>query len=249
MPRTGGGVLKWPIALITVLSCWSIFCPCGSATTFVIVKAGNAIVVGADCRSTVVRDYTKRAPGPDVCKIVKCAPDMYFVMAAQPLIDVKTGVDFGRIARATCSSGGSPIERANKFERRAVRAAETVYLKDGQDCAVSVVYFGNTQLGSYFFVRSVVHTSKEARTEPRNCPSDCNEWVTGGYNKVMNSLASQGFFEKHGLVDGVRQLVTQEIRADQTNEIGYPISVLKLDGPIETWIEVGACNSAKNGEN
>ena len=113
MPR------NWPFFLI--FFCYPVFfCHGSSATTFLVAKAGSTIVVGADCRSTLTIDYTKHVPGPDVCKIRKCASDMYFVISAQPFIDIKTGIDFSRLAENACSSSRSPLERADIFERHAL---------------------------------------------------------------------------------------------------------------------------------
>ena len=64
-----------------VLFVWMFGVGSATATTYVAVKSGDTIVVGADSCSTLTVDYTRHVPGPNVCKIHKCAAHTYFVYA------------------------------------------------------------------------------------------------------------------------------------------------------------------------
>ena len=167
---------------------------------------------------------------------------MYFVMAAQPYIDVSTGLDFGRIAEESCAVKDTPKGRADIFEHRAFQAASIIFKKDGQVSVISAVFFGATKEGPYFFARSIRHSDKEDYRQPENCAAGCNSWIAGGYHDIIDkTLTDQTFFTTHGLQKGVHQLLSDQINADKTNEIGFPLSVLELNGVKEHWIEIGAC--------
>jgi hypothetical protein len=240
--RISATKLKWICIIVLLCLRLAYECPVVHATTYVVAKVGGSIVVGADCRSTLTIDYVKHRPGPDVCKIHMCAPDMYFVVAANPLIDIRTGTNFSQIAEESCSAIGSPIERADRFETRAMKAADTIFEREKESSVVSVLFFGNSPSGSFFYARSIRRTPQEHFKQPVNCGKGCDSWTAGGYHNVIDStLSDKTFFQTFGLVGGVRELLSKQINSDKTGEVGFPISILELDGSQEQWIERGAC--------
>jgi hypothetical protein len=226
-----------------------------SASVYVVVKNGRVIVVGADSRTTKVIDQSKRVRGEDRCKITKCSPGSYFVISANPLINIKMGIDFSKLAATVCSGSGDTRAVATRFETEAIRAARTIYTNDKQDVVVSATFFGSNMGGAFYFTRSIRYTAKEHpyRDQPIDCAASCNGWTAGGYHEVINNAlaADKAFFTRYGLVEGIRELLTDQIETDKTGEVGAPLSIIKLDGPSEAWVSPGVCvtdTSKKNGE-
>jgi hypothetical protein len=70
----------------------------------------------------------------------------------------------------------------------------------------------------------------------------CAQWTAGGYSDVIKKrLADPKFFSAYGLVNGVKRILTEQIEADTTDELGFPISIFELNGPNGHWEENGAC--------
>ena len=111
-------------------------------STFVVVKAGDSLVVGADSRVTLTLDYTETERGPDACKIHKCAAGRYFVIASNQLINTRTGIDFSELARQSCVANNDPRANADSFQTAALAAARRILNEDKQTTVLAAVFFG-----------------------------------------------------------------------------------------------------------
>ena len=161
-------------------------------STFIVAKQGDAIIVGADSRVTLVIDYNKTQPGPDTCKIHKSGNGRYFVIASNQFINIKTGIDFSELATHAFAGGGDPKAAADAFETEALAAAERILKEDGQTTVVSVVLFGYDK-GPFFYSRSIRRSPTETYKQPEDCDGICSKWVAGGYHDVIDKLAPQAF--------------------------------------------------------
>jgi hypothetical protein len=113
----------------------------------------------------------------------------------------------------------------------------------------SGILFGSGMSGAFYFTRSIRYTGAEPYREPVDCPIGCNKWTAGGFHKIIDArLQEPQFFDRYGLVEGIRKAITDEISADKAGEIGFPISILELNGPSSTWSMPGVCVSSKNGD-
>ena len=217
--------------------------PTATATTYLVVKSGDTVVVGADSCSTLTIDYASHVPGPNVCKIHKCEPHTYFVYAGT-LINIATGIRFDRIVSRACSQGGTPLQVMARARGRLVSAALKAYAMDKQPVVLSAAIFGTTKKGAFLLSRSVRVNKGGLYEDPINdCPEDCdNRYMMGGYHQVMTRLIdTPGFWDRNGLDEGVRILLTEEINADVTREISFPLSILDVSSKGARWIEKGTC--------
>jgi hypothetical protein len=217
--------------------------PLASATTYLAVKFGDTIVVGADSCSTLTIDYTRHVPGPDVCKIHKCAPHTYFVYAGT-LIDIATGIKFDQIATRACNQGGTPSQVMDRIRNRLVAAARKAYAKDKQVLVLSATVFGTSKRGAFLLSRSARVNQDGLYEDPiHDCPVGCdNDYIMGGYQEVMKrDISIPGFWDRNGLDGGVRALLSAQIRADTTHEIAFPLSIIEVSKKGERWIDKGAC--------
>jgi len=223
----------------------SSFCPPALSTTYFVAKLGGIIVAGADSCSTLTIDHSKRVRGPDVCKFYRCTNHAYFVMAATPLQDVATGINFARIAASACSDGGSMSEIADRLSERMTEAAKELYEKTMEPAQVSAAIFGADANGAFLLSRAVRIDGKGIYSDPvDDCMVGCEaKYTMGGYHGIMERILAEDkeFWDKHKLVGGVKYLLTEEITANKENEVAFPISVLQMDASGERWIERGVC--------
>ncbi|MBI5083313.1 MAG: hypothetical protein HZB13_01790 [Acidobacteria bacterium] len=209
-------------------------------TTFLIAQRGDVIVVGADSRSTITIDYASKKAGPNTCKIRKCSSGIYFVISSNQVINLKTGIDFFQLAVHACNMPGDPRSKADFFEKQALAAADRILIEDRQNTVASVAFFGYDH-GPFYFSRSIRRSHSERYQQPAvDCPRGCSQWLAGGYRDVIDRLASQ-VFKDHRLEEAVTILLTKQIEADRSGEVGEPISVLQLDGSGERWVSSGPC--------
>lgn len=229
--------------LYFVLFVWMLGVGSAAATTYLAVKSGDTIVVGADSCSTLTVDYTRHVPGPNVCKIRKCAPHTYFVYAGT-LINIATGIRFDRIVDAACGQGGTPSQVMARIRSRLVAAAQKAYAKDKQVVVLSATVFGTSKKGAFLLSRAVRVNQDGVYEDPINdCPEDCsNRYMMGGYQEVMKRLiGTPGFWNRNGLDGGVRILLTEEIKGDVTHETAFPLSIIEVSTKGEKWVEKGSC--------
>lgn len=222
--------------------CIALLFACGTlyASTFIVGKQGDAIIVGADSRVTLTIDYNRTRPGPDTCKIHKSAKGRYFVIASNQFINIRTGIDFAELATRVFETGGDPKASADTFETKALAAAERILREDGQTTVLSVVLFGYDK-GPFFYSRSIRRSATETYKQPEDCAgAACSKWVTGGYHEVIDKLAPQAFSTSPADTV-IPLLIGKEIDADTTGGIGRPIAVFRLDGAGEHWLSPGAC--------
>ena len=210
------------------------------ASTFIVAKQGDAIIVGADSRVTLTIDHNRTRPGPDTCKIHKAAKGRYFVIASNPFINIKTGIDFSELATRVFETGGDLKAAADAFEARALAAADRILREDGQTTVLSVVLFGYDK-GPFFYSRSIRRSATETYKQPEDCAgAACSKWVTGGYHEVIDKLAPHAFSTTPSEA-AIPFLIGKEIEADKTGGIGLPIAMFRLDGAGEHWLSPGAC--------
>jgi hypothetical protein len=217
--------------------------PFATATTYLAVKFGDTIVVGADSCSTLTIDKTRHVPGPSVCKIHECAPNTYFVYAGT-LINISTGIRFDQIVRRACSQGGAPLQVMARIRNRLVDSGRRAYGADKQAVVLAVAIFGTSKKGAFLLSRAVTIRQDGLHEDPiDDCLEDCkNRYVMGGYQKVMKRLINvPGFWDRNGLDEGVRVLLTEEIKADVTHEIAFPLSIIEVSTKGARWVEEGLC--------
>ncbi len=219
----------WPVTVLAlVLLAGTCAAPSAAATTYLAVKLGDTIVVGADSCSTLMIDHARHVPGPNVCKIHECAPHTYSVYAGTP-INSATGIRFDQIVIRACGQGGTPSQVGLRMRSRLVTAARKAYAKDKQALVSSATVFGASKKGAFLLSRSARVNQDGLYEDPINdCPEGCdNKYVMGGYQEVMKRLINAPeFWVRNGLEGGVRVLLTEEIRADTTHEIAFPLSTL-----------------------
>ena len=213
-------------------------------STFIVAKSGDAVVVGTDSRVTLIIDYNRKQIGPDICKIHKFAQGRYFVIATNQYFNIKTGIDFSRLAMETLAGKGSPKALADLFESRAKAATERILKEDGQPTVLSLVFFGYDS-GPFYYSRSVRRNASGIYEEPLDCAAGCSEhWVAGGYHEVIDKFAPQ-MFSTISMEGAIPSLIRKEIDADKTGDIGLPIALLRVDKDGEHWLSSGVCKPAQ----
>jgi hypothetical protein len=210
------------------------------ATTIAVIKMDNIIGIAADSRATY-----KGARLPDACKIHKCDAHLYVVEAG----NVQIGrIDFRSIALKACrETNASAEERANRFEQEAINAlrGKPVDLKATVD--VGMDFVGDDGRSTFFLMRAVKLVYGQIKHWSDNCKVGCPpqglqyEYSLGAFQTVMKSLLGDPSIFADGASKAAMRLVTAELTADRTGNIGFPISVLEIGPSSARWIQYGVC--------
>lgn len=248
---------RTPTLLAIFLSfCFSIL-PINSAraTTIVVVRTANEIVIGADSKVTdtygnaVDKQACKiiqvgnlavalegfeidRLTGFSVPEIVKNALQLKPTATASEKVSIMTGFLVSRLfAELVEVQRREPDSYGQKF------AGGRAFLK--------IIVAGFEKGQPLVFVRSFRAVQFDSQNigvsvSPDDCLNDCRgEIVTRflGETEAIDGLPEEtpGFWQ-HGLVNGVRRLVETEIAARSEYD-GPPIDILRLDKKSAQWIQ------------
>jgi hypothetical protein len=226
-----------------------------SASTLVVIRFGNSVVVAADSRRTQVS--TGQVISDSVCKIQEIGPNRF--LAAVGATEILETID----TRAASERAGSIGQLAADIEVRlkpviARTSAEVAQAKltdpdiyaayMGESTLLTYVILGTVGQGNYgwamrdFSARDIVNGNDPIRN---NCPPNCltrTPIILAGSQKEAANLARGTSVWRNGFVAAAEELVRAQIRTDP-KRVGGSISVLLLTGNGAQWIKRGACIS------
>ena len=225
------------------------------ATTIVVARTANEIVIGADSKVT---DPYGNDVGRRACKIRQVGN--LFVAVEGLEIDRQTGLNVGDIASTSLqmNASASVSERVSILTGFLVsglfhelgflkkNAPETYFKKiEGGQIFLRVIVCGFEGGRPLVFVRSfkaapISPQQIGVSVIPDDCLDDCRDQIATrfvGETDAIEGLPEEnpGFWQK-GLVDGVRRLVETEIAA-RSEYVGAPIDILRIDRNGARWIQ------------
>jgi len=239
-------------------------CLCeGSATTIVVARSANEIVIGADSKVT---DTYGNEVASQVCKIQQFGN--LFVAFEGLLRDKATGFSVPDIVRRAfeVKPEASAVDRVNiltgyltselfiELPRVRNNSADEFHTKLEGQTFLRVLIAGFERGRPVVFVRQF-RTTFFARgigvtVIPDDCLADCSgEVVTRflGETDAIDGLPEEtaGFW-KDGLADGVRRLIETEVEA-RSEYVGPPIDLLRITSRGANWIQKkAACPELKS---
>jgi hypothetical protein len=230
-------------------------CDSGQATTIVVARTANEIVIGADSKVT---DTYGNAVDKRACKILQVG-NLAVAMEGFEL-DRKSGFSVPEIVRAALQLKPSApaTEKVSIMTGVLVSKLFTELLEVqkrepdsyGQKFAggrafLKIIVAGFEKTQPLVFVRSFRAVQFDPHNigvtiVPDDCLNDCRgDIVTRflGETEAIDGLPEEtpGFWQP-GLVDGVRRLVETEIAARSEYD-GPPIDILRLDKNGSQWIQ------------
>ena len=225
------------------------------ATTIVVARSADEIIIGADSKvtDTYGNDLERHA-----CKIRQAGN--LFIAFEGLAIDRQTGLNVGEIASTSlqmnaAASAGERVSILTGFLVSGLlhelgflkkNAPETYFKKiEGGQIFLRVIVCGFEGGRPLVFVRSF----KAAPISPQqigvsviadDCLDDCRDQIATrfvGETDAIDGLPEEtpGFWQK-GLVDGVRRLIETEIAA-RSEYVGPPIDILRIDRNGARWIQ------------
>jgi hypothetical protein len=238
-------------AMLTV----SLVVVCGNAnaTTIVVARTANEIVIGAD--SKVTDTYGKELSN-QVCKIQQVGN--LFIASEGLLRDKATGFNVPNIAgralqlkpdataaeKVNILTGFLTAELFVELNRVRRDSADEFHTKLEGQTFLRIVIAGFEGDRPVVFVRqfrtSFIARGTGVTVIPDDCVDDCQgEVVTRflGETEAIEGLPEDtpGFW-KDGLVNGVRRLVETEIRT-RSEYVGPPIDLLQINAQGAKWIQ------------
>jgi hypothetical protein len=228
--------------------------PRAGATTVVVIRTPEEIVIAADSAVTV-RFNSQSATSKSGCKIFEVDAKLFFSVSGL-VTDGLTGFNIPRIVMSSSLGSGSVAEKLARVEREVEKAvvgelphmrerdpagyeklirsagAVTVLLA-GIDAGVPVVT--SFSLGLSASATGVIETSKLQESCPGNCPSGVRAfWL--GEGDAIQRLRARGGLPALGMPELARFLVQTEIDAGAPG-VAAPVDVLRIlpGGPI--WVE------------
>jgi hypothetical protein len=238
-------------------------CASASATTIVVARSANEIVIGADSKVT---DTYGNEVASQVCKIQQFGN--LFVAFEGLLRDKATGFSVPEIVRRAfeVKPEASAVDRVNiltgyltselfiELPRVRNNSADEFHTKLEGQTFLRVVIAGFDRGRPVVFVRQF-RTTFFARgigvtVIPDDCLADCKgEVVTRflGETDAIDGLPeeSEGFW-KDGLAAGVQRLIETEIQA-RSEYVGPPIDLLRITSRGANWIQKkAACPELKS---
>ena len=243
--------------LLILLAVGALILICGydlaNATTIVVARSANEIVIGADSKVT---DTYGHELNSQVCKIQQVGN--LFIASEGLLRDKATGFSVPEIAMKALQlkPDGSVAERVNiltgfltselfvELQRVRSNSADEFHTKLEGQTFLRVVVAGFEANHPVVFVRQF-RTTFVARgigvtVIPDDCLDDCQgEVVTRflGETEAIEGLPEDtpGFW-KDGLASGVRRLIETEIGA-RREYVGPPIDLLQITAKGASWIQ------------
>ena len=225
------------------------------ATTIVVARTTNEIVIGADSKVT---DTFGNALDRHACKIRQVGN--LFIAFEGLEIDRQTGFNVGEIASTSLqmnasASAGERVSILTGFLVSGLfhelgflkkNAPETYFKKiEGGQIFLRVIVCGFEGGRPLVFVRSfkaapISPQQIGVSVIPDDCLDDCRDQIATrfvGETDAIEGLPEEnpGFWQK-GLVDGVRRLIETEI-ATRSEYVGPPIDILRIDRNGARWIQ------------
>lgn len=224
-----------------------------SATTIVVARSANEIVIGADSKVT---DTYGNEVASQVCKIQQFGN--LFVAFEGLLRDKATGFSVPDIAQRAfeVKPEASAVDRVNiltgyltselfiELPRVRNNSAEEFHTKLEGQTFLRVVIAGFDRGRPVVFVRQF-RTTFFARgigvtVIPDDCLADCKGDVVTrflGETDAIDGLPeeTEGFW-KDGLAAGVQRLIETEVEA-RSEYVGPPIDLLRIDAQGASWIQ------------
>ncbi len=242
-------LFSFAVAVI-VLQCASV-----RATTIVVARSANEIVIGADSKvtDTFGNDLNKRA-----CKIRQVGN--LFVAFEGLEIDRSTGFSLPEISAAALKlkPTASAAEKADILTGFLVSrlSAELLHVKNhdpetyvrkiaGGQMFLRIVIAGFEKGRPVLFVRSFrgleISAQKIGVTVVSddcldNCPNGIVTRFFGETDAIEGLAEESPEFWKAGLSDGVRKLIETEIAA-RSEYVGPPIDIVRIDRSGAQWIQ------------
>ena len=228
-------------------------CDVANATTIVVARSANEIVIGADSKVT---DTYGHELNNQVCKIQQVGN--LFLAFEGLLRDKATGFSVPEIAvkALQLKPDGSAAERVNILtgfltselfvELQHVRnnSADEFHTKLEGQTFLRVVVAGFEGNRPVVFVRQFRTTLIARGIGVTVIPDDCLDGCQGevvtrflGETEAIEGLPEDtpGFW-KEGLADGVRRLIEMEIEA-RSEYVGPPIDLLRITAQGAKWIQ------------
>ena len=237
------------------------------ATTIVVARSANEIVIGADSKVTDAygNDVNRRA-----CKILQVGS--LFIAFEGLEIDRQTGFSVPEIAmmalqlkpsasaaqKASILMGFLVSRLFDELPQLKKRAPETYKKKlEGGQIFLRIIVAGFERGRPLIFVRKfrAIQLSPQqigVGVSPDDCLDDCHADIVTrflGETEAIDGLPEEtaGFWQR-GLVEGVRQLIETEIAA-RSEYVGPPIDILRIDKNGAQWIQrKPECSEARNRE-
>ncbi len=229
------------------------FCGVANATTIVVARSANEIVIGADSKVT---DTYGNELGSQVCKIQQVGN--LFVAFEGLLRDKATGFsvpditvralqlkpDASAAEKVQILTGFLTSELFAELPRVRANSADEFHTKLEGQTFLRVVVAGFEGNRPVVFVRQF-RTTFIARgigvtVIPDDCLADCKGDVVTrflGETEAIEGLPEDtpGFWQE-GLTVGVRRLIETEIQA-RSEYVGPPIDMLRIDANGAKWIQ------------
>ncbi len=242
-------IIRW-VGLLCVLQCKL---PPAAATTIVVIRTPQEVVIAADSAATFQGDG-RPAGTETVCKIYQVNAGLFFAVSGL-VNDSRTGFNVPKMVGAD-SAGGSIAEKIARVER-AVQAAvlrELPRVKEhdpagfasliGSKGAVTVMLAGidsGVPMATSFSL-GLAESPKgsiEASILRDSCPGNCASGVRVfwfGESGAIERLRAAGRMPALGMPELARYLVQTEIDAGAPR-VGGPVDVLRIlpGGPV--WVQ------------
>ncbi len=236
------------------------------ATSIVVVRDNNEIVIGADSKTTMTFAGSGRREAGSIakCKIVQTG-DLFFASAGNAGIgpaafpgDVDPEFDLKEVIVRGLQGSGSIGDRVRNLEKvlvaNLIRIAEKAreddaafFLQRFVRCPVHTIVVGGLDEGKPVLMartfRLIVSPSGSLSFEigRYSCPGDCQDPIITIVEGQTGEI--RRYLEQHALylfyadpVSAVRDLVELEIAKDPSS-VGPPIDILRLTKEGATWIQ------------
>jgi hypothetical protein len=228
-------------------------CGIANATTIVVVRTANEIVIGADSKVT---DTYGNELNDQACKIQQVGN--LFMAFEGFLRDKKTGFNVPELARRALqlNANASAAERVsiltglltselfNELLQIRNNSADEFQTKFEGKTFLRIVIAGFEGKKAVVFVRqfrtAFILRKMGVAVVPDDCLSDCKGDVVTrflGETDAIDGLPEDSSdFWKDGIVTGVRRLVQTEIDA-RSEYVGPPIDILQIKAEGAKWIQ------------
>jgi hypothetical protein len=224
------------------------------ATTVVIIRTPQEVVIAADSAATI-RGDGRPATERTVCKIYQAETSLFFAVSGL-VNDPQTGFNIPKIVASSSLESGSMAFKLAKVEREVQAAVlrELPYVKERDPAgyaklinskgAVTVALVGvdagapvatSFSLGLAVSAKGLIETSIIRDSCPGNCPSGVRAfWF--GEGDAIDRLRATGRLPELGMPELARYLVQVEIDSGAPS-VGGPVDVLRIlpGGPI--WVQ------------